>query len=47
MPIPLHTSMKMAATLQPLLAFKKPEADNVQPEIDLWVARLVAQVASP
>ena len=34
MPIPLHTSMKMAATLQPLLAFKKPEADNVQPEID-------------
>eukprot|EP00964_Phaeocystis_antarctica_P138793 scaffold103449_cov60-Phaeocystis_antarctica.AAC.1 len=33
----------MAATLQPLLVFKAPDADNVQPEIDAWVATLVAQ----
>ena len=37
-----HNSMRMAATLQPLLTFKKAEADNVQREIDAWVDQLTA-----
>ena len=38
-----HNSMRMAATLQPLLTFKKAEADNVQRDIDAWVDQLTAQ----
>merc|ERR1719469_873825 len=37
-----HNSMKMEATLQPLLEFNAPP-DNVQQEIDAWVAILIAQ----
>ena len=40
-----HNSMKMEATLQPLLEFNAPP-DNVQQEIDAWVAILIAQVVA-
>ena len=47
MSIPLHISMKMEATLQPLLVFKKPETDNVQPKIDLTLTPTPAPTPTP
>ena len=39
--------MKMEATLQPLLVFKKPETDNVQPKIDLTLTPTPAPTPTP